>query len=84
MYAAEGEVYQAKGTLESLINGKFPLTDIVAEARRKLANLEASGKTDSAADSGSNPSGKTRRTKTPPPDTTTDEPAPATDKATDK
>ena len=65
VYAAQGEVYQAKGTLESLINGKFPLTDILAEARRKLANLEASGKTDSAGDggagSGANPSGKTRR-----------------------
>ena len=66
VYAAQGEVYQAKGTLESLINQKFPLADIVAEARRKLANLEGSGKTtegggDGGANSGANPSGKTRR-----------------------
>ncbi|MBC7447189.1 MAG: tetratricopeptide repeat protein [Hymenobacteraceae bacterium] len=68
VYAAQGEVYQAKGTLESLINGKFPLADIVAEARRKLANLEAAGKTDGSADadgnnSNANPSGKSRRAK---------------------
>lgn len=84
VYSAQGEVFQAKGTLESLINGKFPMADIVAEARRKLANLEASGKTDGTADSaGANPSGKNRRTKPAAPDATAEpEPEPATD--TDK
>ncbi len=67
VYAAQGEIFQAKGTLESLINQKFPLADVVAEARRKLANLEASGKTDGSgggdSKSGANPSGKSRRAK---------------------
>ncbi len=73
VYSAQGEVYQAKSTLESLIEGKFPLADIVAEARRKLANLDAGGKTDGsgasdASGNGANPSGKARRAKSAPAD----------------
>ncbi len=67
VYSAQGEVFQAKGTLQSLINGKFPLADIVSEAKRKLANLDSSGKTEGsaagAAGSGANPTGKSRRAK---------------------
>ena len=62
VFSAQGEVYQAKATLESL--EKSPLPDIVAEARRKLANIDAGGKTDAAPGSdnpNANPSGKSRR-----------------------
>lgn len=66
IYSAQGEVFQAKGTLSSLIDGGFPLQDIVAEARKKLANLNNSGNTDGEkAPAGTgNPGGKTRRQKT--------------------
>jgi len=39
-YVAMDEMFQAKGTLQSIIEG-FPLDDIVAEAKQKLQELEA-------------------------------------------
>lgn len=40
-YVAMGEMFQAKGTLQSIIEG-FPQDDIVAEAKQKMQELEAS------------------------------------------
>ena len=39
-YIATGELFQAKGTLQSIIEG-FPLSEIVTEAKQKLKEIEA-------------------------------------------
>ncbi|WP_071891143.1 tetratricopeptide repeat protein [Hymenobacter sp. PAMC 26628] len=46
VYAAQGDNFQARGTLNSIIDNKFPVPEIVAGAREKLAAL---GPDDAAA-----------------------------------
>lgn len=45
VYAAQNEIFQARATLNSLIDGKFPVPEVLEQARQKLASLNASGKT---------------------------------------
>jgi hypothetical protein len=42
VYAAQGDTYQARATLNSIIDNKFPVADIVAGARQRLNALPAS------------------------------------------
>ena len=44
-YVEMGEIFQAKGTLQSIIDG-FPLAKIVEEAKQKLTEIEAQEKSD--------------------------------------
>jgi TolA-binding protein len=41
VYAAQGDNFQARGTLNSIIDNKFPVAEIVEGARRRLATLGA-------------------------------------------
>ena len=41
IYAEQGEIFQARGTLSSIIDNKFPVAEIVAAARQRLLTLPA-------------------------------------------
>ncbi|RAK70052.1 tetratricopeptide repeat protein [Hymenobacter edaphi] len=41
IYRDQGEAFQAKATLNSIIDNKFPVPEIIEEAKRKLAALDA-------------------------------------------
>jgi len=49
VYAAQGDTYQARATLNSIIDNKFPVADIVAGARQRLNALPASDDAPAAA-----------------------------------
>jgi len=80
-YAAQGDNFQARGTLNSIIDNNFPVAEIVEAARKRLATLGA----DNASDDTETPAPKTGSGKTTPPAKTgTDKgttPAPAGTKA---
>lgn len=40
-FAAQNDVFQARGTLQSLIDNKFPLESVLNEAKKKLKELDA-------------------------------------------
>ena len=41
IYAAQGEIFQARGTLNSIIDNNFPVTEVVEAARQRLKTLPA-------------------------------------------
>ncbi|GAA4357054.1 tetratricopeptide repeat protein [Hymenobacter saemangeumensis] len=45
-YAAQGDNFQARGTLNSIIDNNFPVAEIVEAARKRLANLGADNSDD--------------------------------------
>jgi len=49
VYTAQGDTYQARATLNSIIDNKFPVADIVAGARQRLNALPASDDAPAAA-----------------------------------
>jgi tetratricopeptide (TPR) repeat protein len=49
VYTAQGDTYQARATLNSIIDNKFPVADIVAGARERLNALPASDDAPAAA-----------------------------------
>ena len=49
MYAAEGDNFQARGTLNSIIDNNFPVAEIVEAARQRLKTLGADQPDDTAS-----------------------------------
>ncbi|GAA3941190.1 tetratricopeptide repeat protein [Hymenobacter algoricola] len=70
IYQAQGEIFQARATLNSIIENKFPVAEVIEGARQRLAALPAD-----APAGGSGTGSPTGSPKTPPAKTPTKAPA---------
>ena len=65
LYAAQGDTFQARATLNSIIDNKFPLPEIVAGAQQRLAALPAEGTAPATTSAEPAPAPKPKATRPP-------------------
>ncbi|UOQ51624.1 tetratricopeptide repeat protein [Hymenobacter cellulosivorans] len=66
IYTAQGETFQAKATLNSIIENKFPVPEVIEGAKQRLAALSTDAGSGGTTGGGKTPPAKTPPTKTPP------------------
>jgi tetratricopeptide (TPR) repeat protein len=77
VYAAQGDNFQARGTLNSIIDNKFPVEEIVEGARKRLASLGADKDDEPEPAPTKTPPAKTTPKTTPPAKAPADKATPA-------